>query len=458
MFELLLLRLDEQGLSISSPWPCRDGKLITENIWPHLWKAWQAKERWAGCRERDEDVQTDWDKAKLCLQACCKLGRARPAILKVSQLRGSQGQWLQVSDLRNQQCRLSSAEYAALTSWLTSAGAVAPEVEHANQSTQSLINRQHEAAKVSKQQFQMKIPPCIAGKITKVDEHGQLVLEYVSNDDIPDLDIAEVTDVQLAEYMCQTRAIFSFTMDGTDTHTVECLVPLSRVASSTFPQEFIIVQSTVIKEAPLTVLGTAFVRDSLLAGDCESLRVACTRPPWLVDCDDLGKWYPAPPPTPLRAQHQQWRLQVGGADGQTCMTGMTQSLRHSRMLPVSRPLVGLHPWQVDPPLPSQVSVDLSHHIPKNLLCPEGWEVIQRNGRVWIAGHNQRNARLDAAQYGMLLSMNTNQSEPGVPSGLLLQNIWTTCAAQQQADLEYHVHWNRHLLARLRQVTGATLLV
>ena len=37
---------------------------------------------------------------------------------------------------------------------------------------------------------------------------------------------------------------------------------------------------------------------------------------------------------------------------------------------------------------------------------------------------------------MLLKMNAHWLEEGLPSELLLQNIWASCAAQQSADLEY----------------------
>ena len=44
-----------------------------------------------------------------------------------------------------------------------------------------------------------------------------------------------------------------------------------------------------------------------------------------------------------------------------------------------------------------------HRSPKQLPCPDGWEVMQINGSVWIVEHNKRSDRLDAAQYGMLLA-------------------------------------------------------
>ncbi len=51
VLELLLLRLDEQGLDISSPWRISGGDLIFSVLWPKLYAAWLSKEQWAGCRE-----------------------------------------------------------------------------------------------------------------------------------------------------------------------------------------------------------------------------------------------------------------------------------------------------------------------------------------------------------------------------------------------------------------------
>ena len=75
VLELLLARLDEQGLEISSPWAARDEESIVGVLWPRIHKAWLEKERWAGCTEVIEEVQTEWDQAQLCLKACEKPGR-----------------------------------------------------------------------------------------------------------------------------------------------------------------------------------------------------------------------------------------------------------------------------------------------------------------------------------------------------------------------------------------------
>jgi hypothetical protein len=119
VLELLLLRLDEQGLDISSPWRISGGDLIVSVLWPKLYAAWLSKEQWAGCREVDEEVLKLWEQAQLCLAACASLGSAEPAILLISQLRGTQTQWLRPDELANRHCHLSPVEHTALTSWLS---------------------------------------------------------------------------------------------------------------------------------------------------------------------------------------------------------------------------------------------------------------------------------------------------------------------------------------------------
>ena len=87
VLELFLLRLDEQGLEISSPWEACEVKSIAEVLWPRIHRAWLEKERWTGCREVIDDVRQEWDQAQVCLKACAKLGNAEPAVLSVLYLR-----------------------------------------------------------------------------------------------------------------------------------------------------------------------------------------------------------------------------------------------------------------------------------------------------------------------------------------------------------------------------------
>jgi len=74
VLEMLLARLDEQGLEISSPWAADDEEYIVDALWPRIHKAWLEKERWAGCTEVIDEVRKEWDQAQLCLKVCGKLG------------------------------------------------------------------------------------------------------------------------------------------------------------------------------------------------------------------------------------------------------------------------------------------------------------------------------------------------------------------------------------------------
>jgi hypothetical protein len=60
VLDLHLSRLDEQALEISSP-------RLTSPFQKS--SGFDEKERWSGCQELAEEVQADWDKPKLCLQA-----------------------------------------------------------------------------------------------------------------------------------------------------------------------------------------------------------------------------------------------------------------------------------------------------------------------------------------------------------------------------------------------------
>jgi ribonuclease HI len=139
------------------------------------------------------------------------------------------------------------------------------------------------------------------------------------------------------------------------------------------------------------------------------------------------------------------------------MVGLTQyfSTRYKSYHPT--PLASRHPWQMGVALPSSVTIDFSQHQPTQLPCPDGWQVMRRNGRVWIAKESKNITILDAAQYGMIIAMHT-PDEPGSPSVQLLETIWKSSRAQRQLDLEHYIHWSRHLLAYLGNLTGAQLLV
>jgi hypothetical protein len=115
------LRLDEQGLDISSPWEINGEDSIVGTLWPRLYKAWLDKEERAGCREVVDEVLLERDQAHLCLKACAGLlvGSSEPAILSLSQFRCSQTQRMCLDELASRPCRLTPLEHATLTSWLS---------------------------------------------------------------------------------------------------------------------------------------------------------------------------------------------------------------------------------------------------------------------------------------------------------------------------------------------------
>ena len=84
--------------------------------------------------------------------------------------------------------------------------------------------------------------------------------------------------------------------------------------------------------------------------------------------------------------------------------------------------------------------------------------MQRNGRVWIVELNHGVAQLDAAQYGMFLARYTDSDGHSTPPAEFLSSLGASCRAQRMTDLEYYVHWSRHLLASIRQATGAEAIV
>ena len=142
--------------------------------------------------------------------------------------------------------------------------------------------------------------------------------------------------------------------------------------------------------------------------------------------------------------------------GQMELSGLVQYISQRRHCEVQRPRIISYPWQLEPPLPPNITIDVSNHHPKSLPAPDGWEIIQRNGRVWIVENSNRVSRMDAAQYGMLLD--TCCGCDTAPSAQFLQHVARSCRAQQDADVRHCVPWSRHLLASIRQITGSELVI
>ena len=59
---------------------------------------------------------------------------------------------------------------------------------------------------------------------------------------------------------------------------------------------------------------------------------------------------------------------------------------------------------------------------------------------------------------MLLATYDPQGAQHVPSKEILNHISASCRAQNIADQQFFVHWSRHLLANIRQITGCELLI
>ena len=451
VLERFLLRLDEQGLEISSPWEARVDRSLLEALWPRLYSAWLEKERWAGCTEVIDTVQNEWNQAQLCLKACVKLGNADPAIIYVTHLLDSQQQWLPAEALKHRKCHLSPLEHAALISWLSEENvcemSVKVPLEQTEVSTQSV-------SPTLAAQEPFHIPPCIRGQIIG-EEHSLLILTNTPPKELPDLDIPDLSDQRLADYLCKTRTVFPLMLNADDIIQVECLLPLRIMSPSQSQLEYIIVKSLTDDDAPLTVMQMALVRDCLKGADRERLDEACGRPNWTVTKAEYYAGHCIHKPDGCRPP--TWKLQVGST-AQTEITGLVQYITQRRCERRPRPAHILQPWQTDPPLPSRIVIDVSHHHPKKLPAPVGWEVIQRNGRVWIAEQNNRVAKMDAAQYHMLLATSGNQNVPKAPTEQLLSCISDSCRAQSTADLEFFVHWSRHLLASIQKITKSELLI
>ena len=117
----LLLRLDEQGLQVSSPWPEHTGPVIAEALWPLMWRAWQNKtasssiDRQAPLFSSGEAL-AEWEQAKECLHALKKLGQS--GILTIPKLRGQTGQWLAWREGGLRSCGLSQLEHRTLLAWM----------------------------------------------------------------------------------------------------------------------------------------------------------------------------------------------------------------------------------------------------------------------------------------------------------------------------------------------------
>lgn len=463
--ERLLLTLDEQGLVVSSPWPRRDDPLITAELWPQMWTAWVEKQKWAGCRELSAEVEEQWKHTKNCLRASKALAQSR--IWTTLQLRNSYGTWLQRDELNRLHCSLTVEEYSSLTSWLNmtnnlpSMASASPPQAHVLDPSQWSRDYTTRPSRLDMAYYGV-LPPCISGRQVALLDGGQVEMEYLPDESISGQQmINEVSDAQLVQHLCRSRAVFSFSADGLNYCQVECLTPYNPVSSEVQAGESIVVGTFQPEPRSVTCLAVftaALIRDTLRESSIDLLSEACCRPRWRVMLADLQDWHLSLREPNTSDLGDQRPLLSNGPEGQSCITGLPRRICWRRAKPVPRPMSWPHPWQCQPPLPTNVTIDLSNHFPSLLPCPAGWEVLQRNGRVLVTAPGCSSVGLDSAQFGMLRALYGRQPDQTEQSETFLRNLRASCLAQQRADAEGQVHWSRHLLACLRKITGAELLI
>ncbi|MFM9151106.1 MAG: RNA-directed DNA polymerase, partial [Candidatus Planktophila sp.] len=276
--ERLLLCLDEQGLVVSSPWPQRDDQLITAELWPQMWAAWAERQKWAGCRELSSEVEEQWKHAKDCLRACTELAQSR--IWTTRQLRGSHGAWLQRDELSRRHCSLTAEEYSSLTSWLnrantqSSTSSASAPLAHDAAPSQSACDNAALQSGMSTAYYGV-LPPCIRGRQVALLDGAQVEMECLPDESVSrEQQVSEVSDVQLVQCLCRSRAVFSFTADGSHYRQVECLAPYNTVSSEVHADESIIVgtfQPEPRSVPRLAVFTAALIRDTLRDNSIELL-------------------------------------------------------------------------------------------------------------------------------------------------------------------------------------------
>ncbi len=67
-----------------------------------------------------------------------------------------------------------------------------------------------------------------------------------------------------------------------------------------------------------------------------------------------------------------WSLRMCHSTSQLELTGLVQYIMHRRRWGPPRVEPNPHPWQIEPPLPVNVTIDISHHHPRSLSAPVGW--------------------------------------------------------------------------------------
>ena len=105
------------------------------------------------------------------------------------------------------------------------------------------------------------------------------------------------------------------------------------------------------------------MRDCLLGAGCDRLLESCSRPKWFVRSTD---YYACCffPEGMNRGVAREGKLTTAGQEGQRILHGMVQHISESCRPRVQCTGIVVHPRQKDPPLPSNVTIDTSHHYPR----------------------------------------------------------------------------------------------
>ena len=164
--------------------------------------------------------------------------KAQSRIWTTKQLRSPHGTWLQRDELSRWHCSLTVEEYSSLTSWMK-VGNSQPTTTSA---TDLLVNDAalcHLSYDGSTWQQQVctsyilwSAPACIRGRQVALLDGVQVEMECLPDDSVSrEQLLSEISDAQLVQHLCRSRAVFSFTADGTNYCQVECLTPYNPVLS-----------------------------------------------------------------------------------------------------------------------------------------------------------------------------------------------------------------------------------
>ena len=169
-------------------------------------------------------MDEQWRHTRNCLRACKALAQSR--IWTTQQPCSPQGTWLLRDELSRRHCSLTVEEYTSLTSWL-SATNDSPEIPSASDppAWTQLSNDCANQQMVCMAHYGV-LPPCIRGRLAELLAGAQVEMECVPDDSVScEQMISKTSDAHLVQHLCRSRAVFSFTADGSSYHQVECLTP-----------------------------------------------------------------------------------------------------------------------------------------------------------------------------------------------------------------------------------------